>query len=105
MESLHLEKTDKDSAAGHPVNRVNDATHTTTVTDESAMAQLIGVGILEFGVILHRFVKPFTPLRFAETGDERPSRYSVLIGLTLAVNENFKVLFVVIVFHRKHLSF
>lgn len=78
VESMHLEKPDKSSEAGHSVTRVDDATHITTMTDESAMAQLIGVGILEFGVILH----------------------SVLIGLTLAVNESFKVLFVVIVFHQ-----
>jgi zinc transporter 1/2/3 len=59
VESMHLEKPDKSSEAGHSVTRVDDATHITTMTDESAMAQLIGVGILEFGVILHRFVKPF----------------------------------------------
>ncbi|KZV66306.1 ZIP-like iron-zinc transporter [Peniophora sp. CONT] len=41
-------------------------------------AQVIGIGILEFGVILH----------------------SVLIGLTLAVDPNFKVLFAVLVFHQ-----
>ncbi|KAF5374376.1 hypothetical protein D9758_004544 [Tetrapyrgos nigripes] len=43
-----------------------------------AWAQVIGVAVLEFGVILH----------------------SVLIGLTLAVDEDFIVLFVVVVFHR-----
>jgi len=42
------------------------------------LTQIIGVAILEFGVVLH----------------------SVLIGLTLAVAENFKVLFVVLVFHQ-----
>jgi len=46
--------------------------------DDNAAAQIIGVMILEFGVVLH----------------------SVLIGLTLAVNENFIVLFVVIIFHQ-----
>ncbi|KAJ7509065.1 ZIP-like iron-zinc transporter [Mycena galericulata] len=46
--------------------------------DDMAAAQIIGVAILEFGVLLH----------------------SVLIGLTLAVDESFKVLFVVIVFHQ-----
>ncbi|KAI5995056.1 Zinc/iron permease [Pisolithus albus] len=46
--------------------------------DENVLAQLIGVFILEFGVLLH----------------------SLLIGLTLAVDENFKILFVVIVFHQ-----
>jgi len=45
---------------------------------DDAMTQAIGVAILEFGVVLH----------------------SVLIGLTLAVDPNFKVLFVVLVFHQ-----
>ncbi|KAJ6494028.1 ZIP-like iron-zinc transporter [Mycena vitilis] len=49
-----------------------------THMDDSASAQIIGIAILEFGVLLH----------------------SVLIGLTLAVDEGFKVLFVVIVFHQ-----
>ena len=43
------------------------------------MAQVLGIAILEFGVLFH----------------------SVLIGLTLAVDEGFKVLFVVLIFHRK----
>ncbi|KAK7024950.1 ZIP-like iron-zinc transporter [Favolaschia claudopus] len=46
--------------------------------DDSAAAQIVGIAILEFGVLLH----------------------SVLIGLTLAVDEGFKILFVVIVFHQ-----
>ncbi|EMD38804.1 hypothetical protein CERSUDRAFT_47146 [Gelatoporia subvermispora B] len=45
---------------------------------ENPTAQIIGVAILEFGVLLH----------------------SVLIGLTLAVDEEFKVLFIVIIFHQ-----
>jgi zinc transporter 1/2/3 len=44
----------------------------------STSAQVLGVAILEFGVVLH----------------------SVLIGLTLAVDPDFKILFVVIVFHQ-----
>ncbi|VDB99924.1 unnamed protein product [Peniophora sp. CBMAI 1063] len=44
----------------------------------SALAQIIGIAILEFGVVLH----------------------SVLIGLTLAVDPDFKVLFVVLIFHQ-----
>lgn len=44
-----------------------------------ALAQIVGVFILEFGVLLH----------------------SVLIGLTLAVSDDFITLFVVIIFHRK----
>ncbi|KAF5316001.1 hypothetical protein D9619_006333 [Psilocybe cf. subviscida] len=46
--------------------------------EDNVVTRVIGVGILEFGVVLH----------------------SVLIGLTLAVAENFKILFVVIVFHQ-----
>jgi zinc transporter 1/2/3 len=42
-------------------------------------AQIIGVAILEFGIVLH----------------------SIIIGLTLAVDDSFRTLFVVIVFHRK----
>lgn len=45
---------------------------------DSAIAQILGVAILEFGVLLH----------------------SILIGLTLAVDPDFKVLFVVIIFHQ-----
>ncbi|KAA1469105.1 ZIP-like iron-zinc transporter [Dentipellis sp. KUC8613] len=45
---------------------------------DSATAQVIGIAILEFGVVLH----------------------SVLIGLTLAVDEEFKTLLVVLVFHQ-----
>ncbi|KII87477.1 hypothetical protein PLICRDRAFT_55431 [Plicaturopsis crispa FD-325 SS-3] len=43
-----------------------------------AAGQILGVAILEFGVVLH----------------------SLLIGLTLAVDPDFKVLFVVLVFHQ-----
>ncbi|KAH9172991.1 ZIP-like iron-zinc transporter [Lactarius sanguifluus] len=75
VESMHLEK---DPEPSRTVKRVDDGGHVTTVTDENVMAQLIGVAILEFGVILH----------------------SILIGLTLAVDEDFKVLFVVIIFHQ-----
>jgi zinc transporter 1/2/3 len=50
---------------------------------ESGMAKIIGIIILEFGVVLH----------------------SVLTGLTLAVDEDFKILFAVLVFHRKPLCF
>ncbi|KAJ6480886.1 ZIP-like iron-zinc transporter [Mycena sanguinolenta] len=46
--------------------------------DDSAAAQIVGIAILEFGVLLH----------------------SVLIGLTLAVDEGFKILFIVIIFHQ-----
>jgi len=45
---------------------------------DSPETQIVGVAILEFGVLLH----------------------SVLVGLTLAVDPGFKVLFVVLVFHQ-----
>ncbi|KAH8116499.1 ZIP zinc/iron transport family [Phellopilus nigrolimitatus] len=45
---------------------------------DSALAQIVGIFTLEFGVLLH----------------------SILIGLTLAVDPDFKVLFVVIIFHQ-----
>ncbi|KAK0489108.1 Zinc/iron permease [Armillaria novae-zelandiae] len=45
---------------------------------DSAMTQIIGVAILEFGVNLH----------------------SVFVGLTLAVDPDFKILFVVLIFHQ-----
>jgi zinc transporter 1/2/3 len=69
-----LEKAGKGSGADHS----SDSKQELLLTDEEAMAQLIGVAILEFGVILH----------------------SVLIGLTLAVDDQFKILFVVIIFHQ-----
>ncbi|KAL6306137.1 ZIP-like iron-zinc transporter [Sparassis latifolia] len=50
----------------------------TLSVSDSALAQIIGVAILEFGVLLH----------------------SILIGMTLAVDPSFKILFVVIVFHQ-----
>ena len=49
---------------------------------DSPASQVIGVAILEFGVLLH----------------------SILVGLTLAVNDEFRVLFVVLIFHRECLS-
>ncbi len=47
-------------------------------TTAEGVSQLIAVGVLEFGVILHSFI----------------------IGLTLAVNQDFITLFIVIIFHR-----
>lgn len=44
----------------------------------SPIAQVLGIAVLEFGVLLH----------------------SVFVGLTLAVTANFKILFVVIIFHQ-----
>jgi len=104
VESIRLEKIEKDSEAHRTVNRVDDGGHVATVSDESVMAQLIGVAILEFGVILHRFVKP-SSIYGSPREVERTLCCSVLIGLTLAVDEGFKVLFVVVVFHRTYMFF
>ncbi|KAI6018366.1 Zinc/iron permease [Pisolithus marmoratus] len=52
--------------------------HGDFTVESDVLAQMIGVFILEFGVLLH----------------------SLFIGLTLAVDENFKILFVVVVFHQ-----
>ncbi|KDR76830.1 hypothetical protein GALMADRAFT_139699 [Galerina marginata CBS 339.88] len=56
---------------------IESATEDEEQSAADVIAQMHGVAILEFGVLLH----------------------SVLIGLTLAVDRDFKVLFVVIVFH------
>lgn len=56
----------------------DDFSFTSEPSSAEASAQLIGVAVLEIGVILH----------------------SVIIGLTLAVNEEFTTLFVVIIFHQ-----
>ncbi|KAJ7183916.1 ZIP-like iron-zinc transporter [Mycena filopes] len=61
-----------------PTKAVHDPEEQRLHLDDSAAAQIIGIAILEFGVLLH----------------------SVLIGLTLAVDEGFKVLLVVIIFHQ-----
>ncbi|KAF9646231.1 ZIP zinc/iron transport family [Thelephora ganbajun] len=54
------------------------ASPSSKVGPDSAHAQFVSIAILEFGVVLH----------------------SVLIGLTLAVDEKFIILFVVLVFHQ-----
>lgn len=51
----------------------------TEMSRSQASAQILGVAILEFGVIFH----------------------SVIIGLTLAVSDDFTTLFIVLIFHRK----
>lgn len=63
-----VEKEDDDDGEGHETD------------PRLVIAQLIGVAILEFGIVLH----------------------SVIIGLTLAVDDSFRTLFVVLIFHRKY---
>jgi zinc transporter 1/2/3 len=56
----------------------DDYSITSQPSSAEAAAQLVAVGVLEFGVILH----------------------SIIIGLTLAVNDEFTTLFIVIIFHQ-----
>jgi len=69
-----------DQRSEEPEKMVDDveSLHKAKGMDAAAAGQIIGVFILEFGVVLH----------------------SILIGLTLAVNEDFIILFVVIIFHQ-----
>ncbi|KAI0272314.1 ZIP-like iron-zinc transporter [Gloeopeniophorella convolvens] len=76
IETVAFESEKKEKSVDSDDSQVHE--HDELVSDEGAAAQVIGIAILEFGVILH----------------------SVLIGLTLAVDEGFKILFVVIVFHQ-----
>jgi zinc transporter 1/2/3 len=64
------------------------------ITDK-VLAQIVGVAILEFGVALHRFANLQSYRLYLIFSN------SILVGLTLAVNEDFKILFVVLVFHRE----
>jgi hypothetical protein len=53
------EKVAKGSPASHAHSAMGDSKQASPLSDENAMAQLIGVAILEFGVILHRHVLCF----------------------------------------------
>jgi hypothetical protein len=53
------EKVAKDSPASHAHSHMDVSKQELLLSDENAMAQLIGVGILEFGVVLHRHVLCF----------------------------------------------
>ncbi|KAL4252056.1 ZIP transporter family protein [Abortiporus biennis] len=63
--------------AHHHLHEGEKHPHSGAIVD-SGLTQIVGVGILEFGVVLH----------------------SLLIGLTLAVDPDFKILFIVLVFHQ-----
>ena len=82
---VHLDIfTECDTTSGHHhVHREKGDEETASSASDpgpdSTYGQLISVAILEFGVVLH----------------------SILIGLTLAVDEDFIVLFVVLIFHRQ----
>jgi solute carrier family 39 (zinc transporter), member 1/2/3 len=85
---LDVEKADtkgqgpstQSSSHSHSHTHSHSHNHGSGHLGDSALAQLVGIAILEFGVLLH----------------------SVLIGLTLAVTgpDQFVVLFVVLVFHQ-----
>ncbi|OWZ45402.1 hypothetical protein LQV05_003804 [Cryptococcus neoformans] len=64
---------------GEDVESASDVSTVNQIPSQAeAAAQLIAVAVLEFGVVLH----------------------SVIIGLTLAVDESFVTLFIVIIFHQ-----
>ena len=99
-----LEKTGKgnDFEAGYTLHEKGGCKQASLASDENAMAQLIAVAILEFGIILHRHVllRPMSTLFRANL----PSpAFSVLIGLTLAMDNSWKVLFVAVIFYRMDL--
>lgn len=75
------EKTNDAASSQEDVEAHGHAHHHGQVSDsiiDQALTQIVGIAILEFGVVLH----------------------SILIGLTLAVDPDFKTLFVVLVFHQ-----
>ncbi|KAG1780921.1 ZIP-like iron-zinc transporter [Suillus placidus] len=67
-----------DDSSSEKIKEDLESAHDHELPELGALGQIIGVFILEFGVLLH----------------------SILIGLTLAVDANFITLFVVIVFHQ-----
>ncbi|EGN96717.1 hypothetical protein SERLA73DRAFT_140426 [Serpula lacrymans var. lacrymans S7.3] len=77
-ESQHVKGDSGDDRNSEKLQSDEEALRQQKSLDDSAVAQVIGIFILEFGVLLH----------------------SVLIGLTLAVDPDFKILFVVIIFHQ-----
>ncbi|KAI5123500.1 hypothetical protein M0805_006660 [Coniferiporia weirii] len=72
--SSDIEKNDTSHSHSHHTH----SHHVLSEASSDALAQIVGIFILEFGILLH----------------------SILIGLTLAVSSEFKVLFVVIIFHQ-----
>jgi len=83
--STTLTECDTTSGHHHVHHEKGDEETASSSSDcgpDSMYGQFISIAILEFGVVLH----------------------SVLVGLTLAVDENFVVLFIVLVFHRQLLS-
>jgi hypothetical protein len=56
VEDMNPEKSQRDIEASHTVGHVKGSENGSYLSDEDAMAQIIGVAILEFGVVLHRHV-------------------------------------------------
>jgi len=77
---LELEKTGKGNyfEAGYALDYKSGSKQVSLASDENAMAQIIAVAVLEFGIILH----------------------SALIGLTLGIDNRWKVLFVAVIFYQ-----
>lgn len=89
--------TDDPEATGVTSSHDHDHDHEYKL-DDNALAQILGVCLLEFGVIFH--VGRGTTTRCRNATDLFSFSQSFVIGLTLAVDEDFVTLFVVLVFHR-----
>lgn len=76
LATANKEKLVEDGSSG---SLTEDEVHVDyDITTTEGFAQLVAVGVLEFGVVLH----------------------SIIIGLTLSVSEEFITLFIVIIFHQ-----
>ena len=49
-------ENDFDFEAGRTISHVDGSKQESLESDENTMAQLMGVGVLEFGIVLHRHV-------------------------------------------------
>ncbi|KAK4702300.1 solute carrier family 39 (zinc transporter), member 1/2/3, partial [Phenoliferia sp. Uapishka_3] len=78
-EEISEEVSEEQNVKTSDLESGHDHGHSHAPLDRDAMAQILGTVILEFGVIFHSFI----------------------IGLTLAVVDDFATLFVVLVFHRE----
>lgn len=98
-----LEKPGKgnDFEGGYTLDYKGGSERASLASDKNAMAQLIAVAVLEFGIILHRYVLPHMS-RLFYANLPRPA-CSALIGLTLAMDNRWRVLFVAVLFYRMHI--
>ena len=99
-----LEKTGKgsDCEAGFTLDYKGGSKQASLAPDKNAVAQLIAVAVLELGIILHRHVLLRSTSTLCHANLLRPA-FSALIGLTLAIDNRWKVLFVAVLFYRMYL--